>query len=291
MPEKAGCEMKLASFRHGANESFGVVMDGGIVDVGQALGSRYPSLRAVIAADRLAEVRRIATAMSPTIPVDGAAFLPVVPDADKVFGIGRNYRAHVREMADDIPQHPRVFLKHMSALVGHGQPLVRPKVSADFDYEGELAVIIGRPGRHISRTDALAYVAGYTCFNDGSLRDFQNHSLIAGKNFHRSGSIGPWIVTADEIPDPTALILITRLNGREVQKSTTDALIFDIPFLISYISSWTLLMPGDVIATGTPAGTGFTRDPPLWLKPGDVVEVDISAIGILRNPVIDEPEN
>jgi 2-keto-4-pentenoate hydratase/2-oxohepta-3-ene-1,7-dioic acid hydratase in catechol pathway len=284
-------EMKLASFRHGTKESYGVVIDGDIVDVGQALGSRYPRLRAVIAADRLSEVKKIAARRFPTIPLDDVTLLPVIPDADKVFGIGRNYRAHVREMADDIPQHPRVFLKHMSALVGHGQPLVRPRVSANFDYEGELAVIIGRPGRHIDRTDALSHVAGYTCFNDGSLRDFQRHSLIAGKNFYRSGSIGPWIVTADEIGDPTKLVLITRLNGKEVQRSNTDALIFDIPFLISYLSSWTILMPGDVIATGTPAGTGFKRNPPLWMKPGDVVEVEISGIGILRNPVIDESED
>lgn len=280
--------MKLASFRYAGTESYGLVLGGDIVDIGKELRLRYPSLRAVIEAGNLIEIERIAAQKPPRIPVADVTFIPVIPDADKIFGIGRNYREHVREMAGEIPEYPRVFLKHMSAVVGHGEPIVRPKVSANFDYEGELAVVIGRKGRHIDKTEALSHVAGYTCFNDGSLRDFQRHSLIAGKNFYRSGSIGPWMTTADEIPDPTRLVLTTRLNGKEVQKSNTDVLIYDIPFLISYISSWTEIVPGDIISTGTPGGTGFTRDPPLWMNPGDVVEVEISGIGILRNPVIDE---
>ena len=167
--------------------------------------------------------------------------------------------------------------------------MVCPKISGDFDYEGELALIIGKPGRHIAKADALSHVFGYTLFNDGSIRDIQfKHSIAAGKNFHATGGFGPWIVTTDEIPDPTRLHLATRLNGQEVQHTGIDDLIFDIPTLISYCSDWTPLVAGDVISTGTPEGVGFARKPPLWMKPGDVVEVEIGGIGVLRNPIVAE---
>lgn len=174
------------------------------------------------------------------------------------------------------------------AIVAHEAPIVRPKASDHFDYEGELTVVIGKPGRHIAREQALGYVAGYTLLNDGSLRDYQKHSLFAGKNFERTSGFGPCITTADEIPDPRKLTVMTRLNGQEVQRSGVDMLLYDIPFLISYLSRVTTLLPGDCIATGTPAGVGSRRKPPLWMKPGDSVEVEIAEIGILRNPVIAE---
>jgi 2-keto-4-pentenoate hydratase/2-oxohepta-3-ene-1,7-dioic acid hydratase in catechol pathway len=188
------------------------------------------------------------------------------------------------------PENPQVFLRLVNTLVAHNQPMVRPRISGDFDYEGELAVVIGRPGRHIAKSDALSHIFGYTCFNDGSIRDIQfKHSIAAGKNFHATGGFGPWIVTADEIPDPTRLQLVTRLKGKEVQHTGIDDLIFDIPTLISYCSDWTPLVAGDVISTGTPEGVGFARKPPLWMKPGDVVEVEIDGgIGVLRNPIIAE---
>ncbi|MFK4448567.1 2-keto-4-pentenoate hydratase/2-oxohepta-3-ene-1,7-dioic acid hydratase in catechol pathway [Caballeronia udeis] len=165
----------------------------------------------------------------------------------------------------------------------------KPLTSDDFDYEGELAIVIGKAGRHITEANALEHVFGYTCFNDGSVRDVQlKQSLIAGKNFPKTGALGPWIVTADEIPDPSRLILATRINGREVQRKGVDDMIFNVAQIISYISGWTRLEPGDVIATGTPEGVGFVRKPPLWLKVGDTVEVEISSIGTLVNPVASE---
>jgi 2-keto-4-pentenoate hydratase/2-oxohepta-3-ene-1,7-dioic acid hydratase in catechol pathway len=168
--------------------------------------------------------------------------------------------------------------------------MVRPSVSGKFDYEGELAAIIGKAGRNISEADALGHIAGYACFNDGSVRDWQRHThqFLPGKNFPASGSFGPWMVTADEIPDPSQMLLITRLNGQEMQNSTTDLLIFNVPFLISYISTFTELNPGDVIVTGTPGGVGARRDPPVWMKPGDLIEVDIDKIGVLANPIAAE---
>jgi 2-keto-4-pentenoate hydratase/2-oxohepta-3-ene-1,7-dioic acid hydratase in catechol pathway len=176
----------------------------------------------------------------------------------------------------------------MSSLVGHGQPLVRPRVSERFDYEGELALVIGRTCRHVHPDDGLSVIAGYTLMNDGSVRDYQEHSLNAGKNFYRSGSLGPWMVPASEIPDPTNLLLTTRLNGVEVQRSSTGLLLYDIGQIIAYVSAWTELVAGDVIATGTPGGVGQSFTPPRWLKAGDVVEVEIDRIGILANSVVGE---
>ncbi len=179
-----------------------------------------------------------------------------------------------------------MFIRTQASIVAHGAGMVRPTISDNFDYEGELTVVIGRAGRLISQADALKHVAGYTCFNDGSIRDFQKHSTTSGKNFEASGACGPWIVTADELPDPSKLTLVTRLNGTEVQRSTTDLLIHSIPRIIEYISIITTLEPGDIIATGTPAGVGSRRTPPLWMKPGDTIEVDISGIGVLSNPIV-----
>ena len=215
--------------------------------------------------------------------------LPPITDPDKIICAGRNYRAHAAEAGGAPPENPQVFLRLVNTLVAHGQPMVCPKISGDFDYEGELALIIGKPGRHIAKADALSHIFGYTLFNDGSIRDIQfKHSIAAGKNFHQTGGFGPWIVTADEIPDPTRLHLATRLNGHEVQHTGIDDLIFDIPTLISYCSDWTPMVAGDVISTGTPEGVGFARKPPLWMKPGDFVEVEIGGIGVLRNPIVAE---
>lgn len=279
--------MRWASFGYKGRESYGVVFEDGIVDVGAVAGAAAPSLRAAIAAGILADLGDCAKDEKRLSP-DAVRFLPIIPDADKIIGIGRNYKAHIDELAADAPENPRTFFKHSSSLVGHEQPIEQPKVSTRFDYEGELAVIIGRSGRHIRREDALSHVAGYGILMDGSIRDFQKHSVDAGKNFRRSSSFGPWMVTADEIADPTALTLKTRLNGNEVQSASTGQLIYDIPFLIEYLSKWLELLPGDVIATGTPGGVGQSRTPPLWLKPGDMLEVEISGIGALRNSVVAE---
>jgi 2-keto-4-pentenoate hydratase/2-oxohepta-3-ene-1,7-dioic acid hydratase in catechol pathway len=192
---------------------------------------------------------------------------------------------HIREMGRERPDKPVLFTRFAASVVGHGQPLVKPLASEQFDFEGELAVIIGRRARRVSRERALDYVAGYSCFNDGSVRDFQRHSaqFTPGKNFHASGAFGPWLVTTDEVPDPRALRLTTRLNGEVVQDESVGELCFDVPALIEYCSIFAQLEPGDVIVTGTPGGVGAGRKPPLWMKPGDTIEVEIEGIGKLSN--------
>jgi 2-keto-4-pentenoate hydratase/2-oxohepta-3-ene-1,7-dioic acid hydratase in catechol pathway len=188
-----------------------------------------------------------------------------------------------------VPAFPSLFVRLPQTLVADGADLVKPRLSEQFDYEGELAIIIGAPGRHIAKERALSHVFGYACFNDGSVRDYQfQHSLTSGKNFDASGSFGPLIVTSDEIPDPARLTLVTKLNGAEVQRTGTDAMVFDVPSIISYVSSFVRLEPGDVLATGSPVGTGFSRNPPVWLKPGDRLEISISGLGTLSNRVVAE---
>ncbi len=191
-------------------------------------------------------------------------------------------------MGRDLPAQPSIFSRLCNTLVPHGGMIVRPRASACLDFEGELAVIIGRRCRHVAPEGALSVIAGYTCFNDASVRDFQRHSVTAGKNFPATGALGPCMVTVDEIADPQALRLVTRLNGTVVQDDTTAHMIYPVAQIIAYLSTVTVLEPGDVIATGTPAGVGLGREPPLWMKPGDIVEVDISGIGALRNSIADE---
>jgi 2-keto-4-pentenoate hydratase/2-oxohepta-3-ene-1,7-dioic acid hydratase in catechol pathway len=281
--------MKLASFKASGNPTYGVITDDSVIDVGRRLKSRYPSLRAALAGNGLQNIANEAKAAKPDFKLDQVTWLPPIPDPDKIICIGLNYKAHAAEAGLKVPEKPSLFIRFTNTLVPHGDSMIRPKLSSDMDYEGELALIIGKGGRHIAEGDALKHVAGYSCFNDGSLRDYQfKHSLAVGKNFIATGGFGPWIVTTDEIPDPSKLTLRTRLNGIEVQHGTTDDLIFTIPWIIAYVSDFTELVPGDVIATGTPHGVGFARKPPLWMKPGDVVEVDISKIGVLRNNVVAE---
>ena len=212
--------------------------------------------------------------------------VPIDPLA-KIFCVGMNYRDHVGEIKQEVANNPTIFTRSLDTLSPHGAPVVRPKVSDQFDFEGEIALVIGKEARHVSEEDALQYVGGYTCFMDGSVRDYQKHSLTAGKNFANSGAMGPWIVTADEFGSADPL-LQTRLNGEQVQAAHASQMIFDIPFVISYISRWMTLRPGDVIATGTPGGVGSRREPPLWMKPCDRIEVEVEGIGVLSNPVIDE---
>lgn len=279
--------MKIISFRDTDGESFGVVDDDGVVvDVGRK--GPYASLRAALTAGAMDEVAALAADAAPDTTLDAVTLLPVIPDPDKIVCAGMNYKDHVEEFDREMPENVTLFVRLTNTLVAHGDAIVRPSVSDNFDFEGELSLIIGKGGRHIAEADVLSHIAGYTCFLDASVRDYQGHSVTAGKNFHRTGPLGPWMVTADEIPDPTALRLITRLNGEEVQNSTTDMLIYSIPNIVSYISDFTPLEPGDVIATGTPAGVGNGRTPKLFMKAGDVIEVEISRIGTLRNTVIDE---
>jgi 2-keto-4-pentenoate hydratase/2-oxohepta-3-ene-1,7-dioic acid hydratase in catechol pathway len=280
--------MKLASYVADGKASFGVVAGDGVIDVPPRTNGKLLSLRVALAANALDDIRRLSAGCAPDRPLAGLQFLPVVPDPQRIVCVGINYRSHAEETGRDISPAPSVFLRLADTLLGHGQPLVRPRVSDHFDFEGELAVVIGRAGRHVSEADALGHVAGYTCFCDGSVRDYQKFSVTSGKNFPATGPLGPVMVTADEIPDPTRLTLVTRLNGQEMQRSGTDLLIYSIPKVIKFVSDFTSLAPGDIIATGTPAGVGHRRTPPVWMKPGDILEVEISGIGVLRNPVVAE---
>jgi 2-keto-4-pentenoate hydratase/2-oxohepta-3-ene-1,7-dioic acid hydratase in catechol pathway len=283
--------MKLVSFSHHDQESFGAVVDGSIVD----LGGLFPTLADFIASPDFARRDQIVAARTPSLKLADIRYLPVIPRPEKIVCAVRNYLDHHKEavahgMDRQLTEFPPIFLRVWRSQVGHNQPVIRPRVSTQLDWEGELAVIIGKAGRHIPESEAISHVAGYSIYNDVSVRDYQRHAqqIAAGKNFVGTGPFGPWLVTRDEVPDPSRLKLETRLNGATVQSSDTSLLIFSIERLISYCSDIFDLVPGDVIATGTPAGVGFTRKPPMFLKAGDVVEVEIEKLGILSNPVIDE---
>jgi 2-keto-4-pentenoate hydratase/2-oxohepta-3-ene-1,7-dioic acid hydratase in catechol pathway len=281
--------MKLASFLFRGQSSWGIVDGDEVVDVGAVLGDVLADLRSALAARAGLEIRA-ACPGAKRHAVDEITWLPVIPNPDKVICIGLNYESHRRETGRLAGAHPTVFLRPANSQIGHKAPLVRPVVSAALDYEGELAVIIGKPGRYIPRVNALEHVAGYACYNEGTLRDWQRHThqFTPGKSFPGTGAFGPWLVTSDEVPDPAALRLETRLNGTVVQKAGLDQLIFPVPLLIEYCSSFTRLEVGDVIATGTPGGVGFKRQPPTFLKPGDQIAVEIGGVGLLENGVVDE---
>ena len=267
---------------------YGLVVDEGILPVTPAFRARFADLRAVLVAG--AE-RQLPDNVGAALSADSdLQFLPPLPQPGKILCVGVNYRAHIAEMGRSVPDYPVVFTRFASSLVGHRAPLVRPSASLQYDFEGELAVVIGKSTRHVSRQGALEHVAGYTCFMDGSVRDWQRHTgqFTPGKNFERSGAMGPWLVTADEIPNPASLLLETRVNGISMQRGELADLVFDVPALLEYCSTFTELSPGDVIATGTPGGVGAARTPPTWLQPGDIVEVEIGHIGTLESRVCDE---
>ena len=277
--------MKLASFSVGSRASYGAVTDAGIVDLGARL--RYADLRALLTAGALDEARRSVAGAKPDHALKDVTLLPVIPNPDKIVCVGLNYDEHRVETGRDKTEHPAVFLRLAESQVGHGQPMLCPRESPMFDYEGEIAAIIGRSGRRIPQVRAYDHIAGYACYNDGSVRDWQRHTVqwTAGKNFARTGAFGPWMTTSDEIPGGALMTLVTRLNGEEMQRATTAQMIFKIPRLIEYISTFTPLVPGDVIVTGTPGGVGSRRNPPVWMKPGDTVEVEIDRVGKLVNTI------
>ena len=281
--------MKLVSFVAGGRAGYGLVQGDGVIDLSARFGKRWPTLRDLLAGNGLAEAARVAGEAT-DFSLDGIELAPVIPNPDKIICVGLNYRDHVAETGRTETPNPALFARYAGSQVGHLQPLIKPAASDEFDYEGELAVIIGTGGRHIAAADALDHVAGYACYNEGSVRDWQRHTsqYLAGKTFAGTGGFGPWLVTTDEIPDPAALTLETRLNGQVVQHSTTDLMITPVREQIAYISTILPLLPGDVIVSGTPGGVGSKRKPPLFMKAGDVAEVEISSIGILRNPVVAE---
>jgi len=281
--------MRLASFRTAQGASYGAVTDQGIVDLGRRLGNRYSDLRALLERNGLEEARK--SAGSPADYKESeVSWLPLIPNPGKIVCVGLNYEEHRQETGRDKTEQPALFLRLAESQVGHKQPILRPRESKNLDYEAEIAVVIGRAGRRISHKDSWNHVAGYSCYNDGSVRDWQRHTIqwTAGKNFASTGGFGPWMVTADEIPAGTLLTLSCRLNGERMQHATTEQMIFKIPKLIEYISSFTTLAPGDVIVTGTPGGVGARRNPPVWMKPGDKVEIEIDKVGVLVNSIADD---
>ena len=276
--------MKIVSFSLDGKPGFGVLSqdDTQVAD----LTGRWPSLKAALAVASAAELCAAANDAPMRRVADVELTIPV-PDAERFICAGLNFRAHALEGGhQDAPTHPSLFLRSASTFVAHERPILRPTWSDSFDYECEFAVVIGKGGRHIALEDAMEHVFGYTLLMDGSVRQVQfEHSLVAGKNFYRSGAIGPWIVTADEVGDPTRLQLIGRVNGEQRQSAPISDLIFDIPTLISYWSRIDALSPGDIISVGTPAGVGFAMEPKSFLQVGDVVETEVSGIGLLRNVV------
>jgi 2-keto-4-pentenoate hydratase/2-oxohepta-3-ene-1,7-dioic acid hydratase in catechol pathway len=281
--------MKFASFKIGNTASWGLVEGDDIADLGALLGERYPDLKSAIAAGALAEAAAAASKARRHALKD-IAWLPVIPNPDKILCIGLNYEMHRKETGRSEVENPTVFGRFANSQTGHLTNIIRPRVSTDLDFEGELAVVIGKAGRYIKPADAWDHIAGYACYNEGSVRDFQRHThqFTPDKNFPSTGAFGPWMVTRDEIKDIGPSRLQTRLNGQIVQDTTINQMIFDIPRQIEYCSAFTRLEPGDVIATGTPGGVGSRRNPPLWMKPGDTVEVEIDRIGLLRNGIADE---
>jgi 2-keto-4-pentenoate hydratase/2-oxohepta-3-ene-1,7-dioic acid hydratase in catechol pathway len=283
--------MRYLSFKTGSRQSYGAITDKGIVDLGSRFKDRYPTLKSLIAAGFPKEVDTVAQGTADLAEAD-IEYLPTIPDATNVWCLALNYVEHHDEVqgagrVQELPKQPALFMRSIDSLAGHGQSLLHPGVSEQFDYEGELGVIIGKAGRNVSEADALNYVAGYTIVNDGSVRDWQFHTrqITPGKNWYRSGSVGPWMVRADRIPDPHDLRIKTTLNGEVLQNGSTADMVHKIPKFISYLSTITLLHPGDILATGTPSGVGFSRTPPIWMKVGDVCEISIDRIGVLRNHV------
>ncbi len=277
--------MRLVSFSVANEARIGLVVESGVMDLTVRRG--IASMTEAI--DQIADLGRIGPGIADHA-IDRLEFLPVVPDPRHIFCVGLNYRSHLEETGRDPPSRPMIFARFGSSQVGHQQPIVRPKVSEMLDFEGELAVIIGKACRYVPSKEAMSVVAGYAVYNDGSVRDWQRHStqFTPGKNFPATGAFGPYLVTKDEIEDPANLSLVTRLNGVEMQRAVIGDLIFDIPTLIEYCSTFTPLSVGDVIVTGTTGGVGSARNPPVWMKPGDCVEVEIDRVGLLRNPVIAE---
>jgi 2-keto-4-pentenoate hydratase/2-oxohepta-3-ene-1,7-dioic acid hydratase in catechol pathway len=280
--------MKLSTVSIGRRATWGLVEHQTFYDVGGRLVNRYPDLKAAIASG-LAGVAEAKTDAEAT-PLDQLTWMPVIPNPEKIICIGLNYETHRKETGRAEVEHPTIFARYANSQTGHLAPIVRPRVSAELDFEGELAVIIGEAGRYISRTTAMKHVAGYACYNDASVRDFQRHThqFTPGKNFPGTGAFGPWMMTPDELGELGPLRLRTRLNGEIVQDARFDQMIFDIAQQIEYCSAFTRLEPGDVIVSGTPGGVGAKRIPPLWMKPGDLVEVEIEKLGVLSNPIAAE---
>ena len=279
--------MKLISFLDQNTPSYGAVLGEQVLNLTPILGGQAADLRALITKGLIPAAQQAIASHKPGLQLAGLTLLPVIPNPDKIVCVGLNYADHVKETGRATTEAPAFFVRMPDSQVAHGQPMLRPRESERLDYEGEIAIVIGKGGRRITEADAWGHIAGYSCYNDGSIRDWQNFTTqwTAGKNFYRTGAFGPWMVTADEIKANQKLTLTTKLNGVELQRATTDMMIHSIPHQIAYISAFIPLLPGDVIVTGTPGGVGNKRTPQLFMKPGDVVEIEVDAVGILRNTI------
>ncbi len=277
--------MRWMSFEIDGAQSYGVVIGDGVVDVGSRHAHR--TLKDLLASGDFQTVGREAAKAKPDHRLDAVRFLPVIPKPDKILCAGINYKAHQEETGREPTAQPTLFTRFAASQMGHGEPMLRPRESERLDFEGEIALIIGRPGRRISKSSALAHVAGFAPYNDGSVRDFQRHTtqFTPGKNFVGTGGFGPWMMTPDEIGDLDDMEVITRLNGEVMQQAKAKLLIFGFAELIAYSSIFTELVAGDVIVTGTPGGVGAARTPPVFMDAGDVIEVEVKPIGTLRNRV------
>ena len=280
--------MKLISFRHVGREAYGVIKDDGIVDMSVRLD--HQNLKNAIAGLSINEMEKLAEATDPDVSLDAIEYMFPVTSPEKIFCVGRNYRAYHEVLEDGGPKWPSIFPRFASGFSPHGETILCPTVSEQLDYEAEIGVIIGKSGRHIPEDQALDYVAGYTIINEGSVRDWQSKGTqnCPGKNFHRSGAIGPWMVTRDEIDDLDSLQIQTTVDGEIRQDGSSEMMIFKIPFVISHISKFQWLEPGDIIATGSPGGSAIENDPPNWLKPGEKIDITIEPIGTLSNPIAAE---
>lgn len=288
--------MRLVCYRHGGTIHYGAVKGGRVIDLTTRMGAAYPDIVAFIAGDGLPIARSIVEREEGDFDYETLVLAPVVPNPGKIFCVGLNYHDHIAEAESKLgnlknTSMPMIFARWPESLAAHRQPILRPKASVTLDWEAELLVIIGRnTGRYLPMERTLEHIFGYACMNEACLREYQRHSsqIVPGKNFEQTGGTGPWMVTADEIADPMNLDIELRLNGEVMQRSNTRQMIQSIPTVIEYISRWIPLKPGDLIATGTMGGVGFSRNPPVFMKPGDVAEVTIEGIGTLRNPIEDE---
>lgn len=279
--------MKFVSFEHAGQASYGLLRGDDIVDLGSRLRAEAPTLKALITSGRLQALGAEYAGAPADHHLADVALLPVIPDPATIACVGHNYEAHRVETQRPPTEHPAIFFRHPESLLGAGRPLVRPRETGQLDFEGELAVVIGKRGRRIAQAQAWEHIAGVACFNEGSVRDWQYHTsqFGPGKNFPGTGAFGPCLVTPDELPADRVVSLATRVNGEVMQQAATDQMIFPIPRVVAYVSTFMTLQPGDVIVTGTPGGVGVKRKPPVFLQPGDVVEVEISHVGLLRNEV------
>ncbi|MBT3915587.1 MAG: fumarylacetoacetate hydrolase family protein [Rhodospirillaceae bacterium] len=285
--------MKIASFEKDGKSSYGVVTDDGIIDMGPRIGAEYPALIDILKADAFAKVSAAAEGQAADFGLDEVTLQSPVPFPEKIICIGVNYGNRNEEYKDgsDAPKNPSVFLRTPGSFVGHNEDILRPPESDQLDYEGEIVLVIGKAGRRIPEANFADHIAGLSIMNEGTIRDWVRHAkfnVTQGKNFGSSGSIGPWMVTADEFDNYDNLAVQTRVNGEVRQDDVIDNMIFKIPFLLNYLSTFMELKPGDLIATGTPVGAGARFDPPIWLKPGDVLEIEVPSVGVLRNTFADE---